>query len=610
MYQFDLIKLIIWDLDDTFWEGILSEGEVFIPSKNIELINNLTDVGIVNSICSKNNTEPVFEKLEEIGLSEYFVFPSVNWESKGNRVKTIIKEMGLREVNVLFLDDNHSNREEVKYYCPGIMVGSPEDIAGLIKDASNAVKKDLQHNRLNQYHVLEKKKRAEEQFSSNEDFLLSSNIRVNMLTDCINQLDRIHTLVLRSNQLNFTKIRSSKEELQELIESNNIQAGYVEVSDKFGDYGVVGFYALKSNKLIHFVFSCRTLGMGIEQYVYNYLHRPELEINGAVVSDLSDTELPRWINQENTNNASSSKMEIKDLKEHSVLIKGPCDLFQIYPYIANTEMFDTDFTHTTDDGVQIESTSHTTHMVEAIRLTDEQKRLVDKEVPFISTEVYDDSFYKKNYRVIIISILQDANLGVYKRKETGEKFAFLEYLHPMTDKDNWDKIVSGEYHNAGFRFNREMLSLFSEKYEFLGRNSPDQVVDNLDYIRNNLSQDCQLAIMLGGELYYEKNTVEAYNDRHIVHKQINDAVRLWAKKYNNVQLIDVNKYLVDQSSFYDHFNHYIKPVYYSLAKEIVDIVNEKLDTDIKETSKLKMVKIRAKEILAPGYYKIRKIFGK
>ena len=106
------------------------------------------------------------------------------------------------------------------------------------------------------------------------------------------------------------------------------------------------------------------------------------------------------------------------------------------------------------------------------------------------------------------------------------------------------------------------------------------------------------------EFHYEKNTFEAYNDRHIVHKQINDAVRLWAKKYDNVQLIDVNKYLVDQSSFYDHFNHYIKPVYYALATEIVDIVNKKLGSSIKETSKIKMMQIRCKEILAPIYYRI------
>lgn len=604
MYQFEKIKLIIWDLDDTFWKGTLSEGGVIIPDEHINLIKNLTDAGIVNSICSKNDWEPVKAELEKVGLLEYFVFPSVNWEPKGQRIKKLIADMQLRPTNVLFLDDNHSNREEAKFYCPEIMTGSPDDISRLILDVSNADKKDLEHKRLAQYHVLESKAEEKQHFNSNEAFLYSSNIRLDICTDCENHLERIHDLILRSNQLNFTKIRSSQNELSELIQDKSIQTAYVKVSDKFGDYGIIGFYALQDNKLLHFVFSCRTLGMGIEQYVYNFLNRPELEISGEVISDLSSAEIPKWINQKDTQEQKAQNFEITGLKEHMVLIKGPCDLFQVYPYIANTELFDTDFTHTTDDGVAIESTSHTTHLVEALCLTEEQKMLVDREVPFASKDLYDNSMYTNQYKVVIISILTDANLGVYRRKATGEQFAYLEYIHPLTEKNNWEKLISGEYHNGGFHFTNEMLNKFSEQYEFIGRNSPELVVQNLTFIRKHLNDDCVLCIMLGGELYYEKNTFEAYRDRHIVHKKMNDAIRSWAKDYFNVRLIDVNKYLVNQSSFYDHFNHYIKPVYYSLAKEIVDIVNETLGTDVKETSKLQMAKIRIKEILAPIYYKL------
>ena len=31
MYDFEKIKLIVWDLDDTFWSGTLSEGDVVVP---------------------------------------------------------------------------------------------------------------------------------------------------------------------------------------------------------------------------------------------------------------------------------------------------------------------------------------------------------------------------------------------------------------------------------------------------------------------------------------------------------------------------------------------------------------------------------------------------
>lgn len=604
MYQFDKIKLVIWDLDETFWKGTFSEGIVEIPDQNRRLVSLLTDIGIVNSICSKNDEKQVMDYLNDQRLADYFVFPSINWQPKGARIKQLISDMQLRPANVLFLDDNASNLGEASYSCPEIMTGTPALIPRLLADAEKAERKDPEHKRLQQYRILEEKHQARAEFSSNEEFLYKSNIRVDIAADCNTQLDRIHDLILRSNQLNFTKVRSTKEELSALFADPDVSCGYVSVRDNFGDYGITGFYAVKANRLLHFVFSCRTLGMGIEQYVYNELDRPELTIVGEVISDLSGTELPSWINQ-STADSMASRMEIKDLAAHTVLVKGPCDLFQVYPYIANTELFDTEFTHTTDTGLVIESTGHTTHIVEALRLSRAQKQMVADEVPFAHLDMYCDNIYRREYKVVFLSILTDCNLGVYRRKGTGEQLAFLEYIHPITDPASWPGLISGEYSNANFQFTEEILKNFSEKYEFIGRNSPEQIVANLDFIRMHLPQNSVLAIMLGGELYYEKNTFEAYKDRHLVHKKVNDAIRNWACGRENVRLMDVNQYLVDQSSFYDHFNHYIKPVYYALASEMVQIVNDVTGSQITETAKAKMLLIRVKELLAPTYYKLR-----
>ena len=609
MYQFDKIKLVIWDLDETFWKGTFSEGNVEIPDRNRNLLALLTDIGIVNSICSKNDEKQVMDYLKDQGLAEYFVFPSINWQPKGARIKQLISDMQLRPANVLFLDDNPSNLGEAAYACPEIMTGTPELLSQLLADAEKAERKDPKHKRLKQYRILEEKHQARAEFASNEEFLYKSNIRVDISADCDAQIDRIHDLILRSNQLNFTKVRSTKEELSALFAEADVSCAYVSVQDNFGDYGIIGFYALKANRLLHFVFSCRTLGMGIEQYVYNKLGRPELVIVGEVISDLTTPELPGWINQE-SGDSSASQMKINELAPHTVLVKGPCDLFQVYPYISNTELFDTEFTHTTDTGLVIESTGHTTHMVEALRLSQAQKQLVVDEVPFAHMDMYCDNIYRRDYKVVFLSILADCNLGVYRRKGTGERLAFLEYIHPITDPASWPGLIAGEYPTSNFHFTEDILRKFSEKYEFVGRNTAEQIVANLDFIRSHLPASCVLVIMLGGELYYEKNTFEAYKDRHLVHKKVNDAIRAWADSQENVRLMDVNHYLVDQSSFYDHFNHYIKPVYYALAADMVNIVNDATGSRIKETSKAKMLLIRAKEFLAPAYYRLRGLFKK
>lgn len=607
MYNFKKIKLVIWDLDETFWKGTISEGKVDIPKKHIDLIKKLTDVGIVNAICSKNDIESVETELKSNNLIEYFIFNSINWEPKGNRVKQLIKNIQLRPENVLFIDDNHSNVEEVKYFSPEIMAEGPEIIQQLYDDVMVCENKDIEHKRLKQYKVLETKNNEKVNYTSNEDFLMESNIQVKILHNCSDELDRIHDLVLRSNQLNFTKIRSTADELQTIFNDESIQKGYVSVYDRFGEYGIVGFYAIKDNKLIHFTFSCRTLGMGIEQYVYNILGRPNLTISGEVISDLTSEEIPKWINREKINK-SLDKMTINNLKEHMVLIKGPCDLFQIFPYISQTDYFDTEFTYVVPgSNLVIEGSGHTTNIVESIRLTKKQKDLILSEVPFTDKGMYSDKIIKNNYKVVFISVLVDANYGVYQRKGTGEKISFLEYIHPITDPESWQGLIDGTYNTCNFKFTKEILKEFSEKYEFLGRNTPEQIVENIKYIRKNLSEDCLLVIMLGGELYYEKNTYPAYQDRHIVHKNINNALKKLANEVSNIKLLDVNQYIVDQSSFYDHFNHYVKPVYYSLAGEMVNIINDWTGSEISEKSKLKMIQIVAKEKIAPIYYKILKL---
>ena len=54
MIDLKTIKLVIWDLDETFWKGTLSEGSVVVPDENAQLVKDLTDCGIINSISSKN----------------------------------------------------------------------------------------------------------------------------------------------------------------------------------------------------------------------------------------------------------------------------------------------------------------------------------------------------------------------------------------------------------------------------------------------------------------------------------------------------------------------------------------------------------------------------
>jgi FkbH-like protein len=589
VHPFDQIKVVIWDLDETLWQGTLTEGKVSLPAKHREAVRFLTDAGVMNSICSKNDFERAERELTEMGIWDCFVFSSIDWTAKGPRLARQIQEMQLRAQNVLFLDDNHLNLEEAKYFCPGIMTGSPADIEALWAEARQNREKDSGHSRLKHYQVLEKRASAQKDFPSNESFLFSSAIQVTIHEDCLAEADRIHELIARTNQLNFTKKRIELEELKTLLRDKNARAGYVTVNDRFGEYGISGFFAVKNGEMEHFLFSCRTLGMGVEQYVYNFLGRPKMQTNGEVISDLSSKELPKWINQ-NGAKQRTEKLALSKMGAHSVLLKGPCDLEQIFPFVEAGECIDTEFTYVSPtSGVAIESISHTTHIVESLRLTEEQQRRVIGELPFADERMYSDLIFKHPYRVVFVSILPDANLGVYRRKETGELVAFAQAHYPLTDPKCHEGYSRGEYYTARCKLTKEFLEEFARKYDFIGCNSAEKIIENLRAIRARLLPECLLVVLLGSETYYEKNTKPAYVGRHLTHKRINDAVKQLAAEVPNVQCLDVNPYITGQGSFHNSFGHFIKPVYYGMAEEAVEIINHHTGAAVKKSGKGKML---------------------
>ena len=566
--DFSKIKLVIWDLDETLWNGILSEGTVQFVEENIQLIRDLTDAGVVNSICSKNDPDKVDEALKKMGIDDLFVFKSITWTSKGSRVKQIISEMNLREPNVLFIDDNTTNLGEVESCCPKIMAATDKFIPELIRYYSAAPKKDLEHKRLEQYKVLERKEEFKATTESNLDFLRKCGIQVSMDSDCKPYLDRIEELVHRANQLNFTKVRSSEEELREVLQDSEIKKGIVRVKDNFGDYGIVGFYALQDNRLLHFVFSCRTLNMGVEQYVYHALGKPEITVVGEVSSELTGT-CPDWINR-----TEEGKAEKKTAIKHKVVIKGPCDLQQVFSFIKLSPNIIDEFSYVNSKGVLIEQGNHTTHIVESLTLPQEQKDYLAKSLPFGDKGMFQTRMFDQDVKVVVLSMFMDPNLGLYREKKTNAVVAFGEYTNDLTNTDHWEKIIAGEVFTANCKFTQSDLRNMAENYEFLGRINVDSTVQNLSFIYEHICQDAILILCLGSELPYLKNTQEAYEGRHLYHSELNCAIRTWAKDKSNVFLLDVNHYVQSQDDFTNNINHFQKNIYYQLCVELLRIIEE------------------------------------
>lgn len=77
-FEINKLKLVIWDLDNTFWHGIISEEKITYDEQNNNLVKKLNQHGVVNSICSKNDFAVCEKELSSSGLWDQFVFPSIS----------------------------------------------------------------------------------------------------------------------------------------------------------------------------------------------------------------------------------------------------------------------------------------------------------------------------------------------------------------------------------------------------------------------------------------------------------------------------------------------------------------------------------------------------
>lgn len=571
MMNFEKIKLIIWDLDDTLWEGTLSEGDINFPQKHAVLLKMLMDCGIINSICSKNDYEKTIDCLKKLGIEECFVFMSIDWTSKGQRISTMLKDMGLRADNVLFIDDNITNLQDALFREKNLMVSSPDIIPQLEDYVKSLPKNDPDHKRLKQYRMLESKRELKKSFGKdNEAFLYSTNTRVEIHKDCISQADRIHELILRTNQLNFTKIRCTKEELILLLNDSRVDSAYIKASDKFGDYGIVGFYAIKEGVLLHFLFSCRTIGQGVEQYVYSLIGWPELNIVGDVVSHLERIPAPKWINQNNRTDTINKK-KIKG----KVLLKGPCDISGMLNFLDSDSII-SELTHIGKTRHNyIEHHNHSVNFLQFNGMLDEEKQdwLA---LPMNDEDMFDTALFDRDLNVVFLSSVLEPALGIYKNRITGRMFAYGGlWDKPLTDKKYWDAYVNNEVFTGDNKYTYDFLERFSAKYEFVGRQSPTEYVENLRKLLQVLPSHTFLCILLGSEIPHLENKHSFLVERHIINKQYNDAIKHLASSEPRVGVIDFTAFVKDQSDYADRITHFSRRVYFEAAIEANRIIEEK-----------------------------------
>jgi len=297
------VKCLVWDLDNTLWRGTLLEDDhVVLPDAIREAIIRLDARGVLQSVCSRNDHDLAWARLETLGIADYFVLPEIGWGHKSDGVHRIIERLGFAPDTVAFIDDQPAERAEVAHRLPDVRC-YPAEAAATLPDlpefGPGTVTGD---SRARRRMYQEGFRRTQEQArfgGSHDDFLRSLNMMMRIERATEGHLARVEELTRRTSQMNATGVHYSHEKLRALLARPGHEVLVVTLADRFGSHGAVGVVLVETHpKAWHLrllATSCRVVAFGVGSTVLNWLVDQAARIGAHLLADFRSTDRNRMM---------------------------------------------------------------------------------------------------------------------------------------------------------------------------------------------------------------------------------------------------------------------------------------------------------------------------
>jgi len=288
-------KCLILDLDNTTWGGIIGDdgiegieiGSLGIGKAFSELqlwAKELKNRGIILAVCSKNTEsvamEPFIHHPEMIlKLDDIAVFVA-NWDNKVDNIKFIQSVLNIGFDSMVFLDDNPFERDIVRTNIPDITVPElpldPSEYISFLKSLNlfeTASISNEDKNRTKQYKEEASRVVLKKTFLSEVEYLSNLNMEGRVKLFDTFSVPRIAQLSQRSNQFNLRTVRYTEADILKIIGNPNQIGLTLELSDKFGNYGLISVVILEKRENSFFIetwlMSCRVLKRSVENFMLN-----------------------------------------------------------------------------------------------------------------------------------------------------------------------------------------------------------------------------------------------------------------------------------------------------------------------------------------------------
>jgi FkbH-like protein len=288
-------KILVLDLDDTLWGGIVGDdgwqnlslgghdaiGEAFVDFQ--KELKALSRRGVLLAIVSKNDEATALEAIDKhpemLLRREDFVAWRINWDDKAANLAQLMCDVNLGLDSAVFIDDNPSERARIRETLPEVLVPDwPEDKTQYVTalrtlNCFNPLSiSGEDRSRTSSYLAERERQRSVREVDSLDDWLQTLGLVVEVEQLSLINLPRAVQLLNKTNQLNLQTRRMSEEEFATWSREPGCKAWTFRVSDRFGDYGLTGLASLEvagdNASVTDFLLSCRVFGKKVEDAIF------------------------------------------------------------------------------------------------------------------------------------------------------------------------------------------------------------------------------------------------------------------------------------------------------------------------------------------------------
>lgn len=291
------LRGIIFDLDDTLWDGIIGEDDVIkinkFQKKNLILINKLIKKGFISGIVSKNNLIDVKKFMHSGYLKKIFNKSKkyISWDDKSYSIKKLIQWSKLHQRNLIYFNDNENENLQILHNFPQMLVCNAQNhrLIYFILSIMNALSKKNNVSSLRQYDLENNEIRKKFKKNSVIEFMKSTSPKVVIYKNPNKQIARIEEMSNKINQFNLSNERYDRKQINYFLKSNDYDIFTFSLEDKFGDSGIIGYLLISKLKnrteIKDIKISCRALGRDLEILfinkilLKNNLNKKEIKLN-------------------------------------------------------------------------------------------------------------------------------------------------------------------------------------------------------------------------------------------------------------------------------------------------------------------------------------------